>query len=279
MGSLFFWGWKEVFGEIIPLRFFPSLSAILFTLFVYLSGMFAGGGIIHSFIHGKFGWVYLPFSLLVGMILSSVLYFIVRFRGEKICFFVLCWSLIYILLSSYKIVLPYHIDYLLVFLIPVLFLYRLRKKIFYAILGVSIFFNILQLEMLARDIKRSSFSLSLQTDVIRYMEKNHINKFYNMIGNFEYKIIAKKRIEAVELWSYLYPSYDKERIYLSLLAAKGGIILTENTHPSFYTVGVGPEKLEEVAKEKGFKIEVLKKFPEKGKPVLFLITVTYPLLE
>lgn len=261
----------EILSPVFSIRTF-SLFGLARVIGTYFLGIFAPGSTIYYMVEGKFGWKYLPFSILPGMVILYTIYNIIKFRKNKMENFI-GWVIIFFLFfSSHKFVFPYHFNYLLVIIVPLLFcripsFSKNQEKWIQRIVIASILLNFIQLEMIRKDIMNSSFSFYLHKMVARYLKEEKIYIFYNMVGNFGYLDKEIKMVLSIP------SSKTDEDISRSLLSARGGVILLERSKYSLYTSGIGPEDVARVATEKGMVITLLKKFPEDKNPTLFLLKI------
>jgi hypothetical protein len=250
------------------------------SMIYYLIGIFTFPSFFQLFLGKKFGTEYLLFSIPSGLILVSGFLGIIPQRGnEKFKKFIFITSLLYLILSIFADIRPYHINYIL----PLIGLYipaGLQKLNFPSekrikhILTLGIFLNIFQIEMLRESINCSSFSLSLHREVAEYLIKNKIKKIHNFAGRYDYIFIQKEKIDVIDFSPFFFKNgITFEGLSLSLSASRGEIVLLESLRSAGFTTGINLEEVIYVANQIGLKINVLKKFPEKGKYELALVKV------
>jgi hypothetical protein len=150
----------------------------------------------------------------------------------------------------------------------------LSEKSIKAIFLIGIFLNICQLEMLRKNIIKSSLSLPLHKEVADYLIKNRINRINNFGGRYDYIFISDKKIEVRDFAPFFFgKGISAKTIGEALLLSKGEVILLEAFRRRGYTTGISVEVVNYIAEKMGMNVEVLKKFPEEGKYELALVKV------
>jgi hypothetical protein len=253
-------------GSLHRIFFLPK-SAIIH----YLAGIFAFPSFLEVFSGKGFGTKYLLFSIPSGLILSfGFLGIIPKKKDEKSKKLIFLISLFYLVITLFADVRSYHINYILPF-ISLFIPYGLKKirflsdKVIKYILIFGIFLNIIQIEMLRESIKNSSLSFSLHKEVAEYLIKNRINRINNFAGRTDFVFISKEKIEVRDFAPFFFSkgiSYKK--VFLSIIASKGEVILLERFRRSGYTTGISLEVVLDIAQETGLKVKVLKKFPDNN---------------
>jgi len=254
--------------------------APLRALQMYTIGILLPSSFINLLIHGiikKSAF----FSLPSGMLLVLAFYLIIIGRKQGVFeSFIFHTVIIFIFLSAFASVGIHHINYFVIFLIPFLFSSLLKnvKSIseiwIKRFIFVSLILNFIQSILIREDIKNSSLSLSVHKEVVEYIEKNNIEKIYNLAGIYGFEFISKKKVEVLYFWDYLLNRpHPYHRIGSSLLLARGGVIMVEKfKRKSVLTTGIGIEEIYSVAERIGLNVKILKQFPEKN-PVIILMKV------
>jgi len=256
---------KIILMPLIPFGFFIS--------FIFLPSFS-----INLAIQGKFDLIYVPFSGLPGiLIFLSILTIIKKIKEEKFIRFAFITIFIYFLFSIVPIYIrPYHFNYIFILIVPFIFVYLERvgisKRMTNIIILLSICFNMIQNEMLRNSIMNSSLSLSIQKDVIKYLEEQGIKEVNDFSGRHGFEFLSKGKIKSLDFYLYL-SSRSKERIAQSLMYAKGKVIMVENYKPFGLTTGISPEEVYSVAETIGLRVKILKKFPDDENPVITLMKV------
>lgn len=262
-------------GESISMKkimLMPFLPLILFMSFVFLPSFF-----LNMQVQGGFEPVYIFFSGFPGILISIGIIEIIRKRKEtpfgRFSFLTLFIYLLFSLVPTY--LQPYHFNYIFLIIPPFIFsfLYRMgfSKKRINLIIILGICFNLVQCEMLRKSILNSSLSLPVQKEVLEYLEKNEINEVYNFMGRTGYELLSHGRIKTIDFHPYL--RHSTERIYLSLLLARGKVIIVERFKKMGYTTGISKEEVMEVARRMGLKAKILKSFPTDRNPLITLMKV------
>jgi hypothetical protein len=250
------------------------------TVFQYIRGIFVFPSFFNLILGKEFGTEYLIFSIPSGFIIvSGFLGIILKRRDGKFEKFLFLTFLFYFILTLFVPILLRHINYML----PFIFLFipyglkrilGLSEKSIKAIFLIGIFLNICQLEMLRKNIIKSSLSLPLHKEVADYLIKNRINRINNFGGRYDYIFISDKKIEVRDFAPFFFgKGISAKTIGEALLLSKGEVILLEAFRRRGYTTGISLEVVNHIAKEMGMNVEVLKKFPEEGKYELALVKV------
>jgi hypothetical protein len=250
-------------------------------LYMYMMGILFPSLTIHVITHGEIKWDYAILSILPGIMIILTIYLVIilRKKGFLECF--LFYTLIlFLFLSIFASVRPYHINYFLIFFIPFLFSPLLKnvKSISEAwmrkLVFISLILNFFQTILIGEDAKNSSLSLSVHKEVVEYIEKNNIERIYNLAGRYGFEFISKRKIEVLDFQYYLGTTHNPYKIGLSLLLAKDGIIMVEKykRYPTL-TTGIGIEDIYPLAKKMGLKVRILKNFPDDSNPLITLMKV------
>lgn len=247
---------------------------------LFIAGLSSPSILLHYILTGEFKMGYVFFSLLPCFLWANTIYFIIKTRkGDRFARFVLGVIGIYCFFSFFAGVSIQHINYILLFLPPFIlpglrdgFRHSVEKLRWLCILGILC--NFIQCEMLRHTIKNSSFSLSIHQGVLKYMKSEGIERIYNLTGRYGYEFIGGEDIENIDFWDYLKWDHNPYKISLSLLLAKGGVIMVERFRKEEgMTTGIGLEEVKKIGKKLGLEVLLLKSFPESGRPLIFLAKV------
>jgi len=250
------------------------------TVFQYIRGIFVFPSFFNLILGKEFGTEYLIFSIPSGFIIvSGFLGIILKRRDGKFEKFLFLTFLFYFILTLFVPILLRHINYVL----PFIFLFipyglkrilGLSEKSIKAIFLIGIFLNICQLEMLRKNIIKSSLSLPLHKEVADYLIKNRINRINNFGGRYDYIFISDKKIKVRDFAPFFFgKGISAKTIGEALLLSKGEVILLEAFRRRGYTTGISVEVVNYIAEKMGMNVEVLKKFPDEGKYELALVKV------
>jgi hypothetical protein len=252
-----------------------SFLTPLHTVWMYLAGIIFPSSFIRNALHGDVRVEYVLFSGLPGLLFLYGIYILITNRNRGFFEKFLFWTVMFYLVLSLFMqqVRPYHANFFLLFLSPFIFLHLSKEKLGRIILLISILFNFIQTEICRRDAKNSPLSLSLHKEIVRFLEKENIDKVYNLAGGFGYEFISKKKIEVLDFWNYLYVFHDPLRISSSLFLARRGVIMVERCRRALITTGTCPEEVFWIAKRTGLRVSVLKNFPDDKNPLLTLMRV------
>jgi hypothetical protein len=261
-------------GESLTLKkiiLMPFLPIGLFIAFIFFPSFF-----IDMQIQGRFNFLYIFFSGLPGILIACSLYEIIRKESnfDRFVFFTICFYFIFSTFSPY--LQPYHFNYIFILIVPFIFSYlqrsRLSKKLTTLVLTLSICLNVFQIEMLRKSVINSSFSFNLHKEVLKFLEENNIEEVYNFVGRIGYEFLSNGRIKTIDFHPYL-SHRSKEKLYLSLLMARGKVIMVEKFKRIGLSTGIGPEEVMELARGYGLNIRVIKSFPSDRNPLITLMKV------
>jgi len=270
---LFYGGFAEKIEFPFPIPFKELLIKFLYALF-------GASTIFHLMLENKLGWEFIPLSFFSGSAFILCIYALIKFRKGRIENFI-CWTLIIYMffLGFGKFVRIDHYIPIFLFLAPFFFhslsLFK-NSKIYKGILFLLVFCNFVQIEMLRKDVLRSFLSYPFHKKVVEYLEKENIKKVYNFLSSgiiLAYDLLSGKGIEVVNSETVPSSSTESEEIYRFLIATKGEIILTGRKIDTIAFKGAGIDGIREVAEKRGMKVRVIKEFPHKSNPTLFLIKV------
>lgn len=265
-----------------PVSKIPLFLRPFHTIFMYLVGILFPSSFINVVISGEIKPGYALFSGLPGFIILIGIYFVVSRRKNGFFELFIFYTMVFFLFLSLFVsdVRPYHINYFLILLPPFLFRYFQKDLKFiirgewgYRFLFLSIIFNLGQSEICVQNLRNSSLSLSLHKEVAKFIEKENIDKIYNLAGRYGYEFISKKKIEVIDFWDYLWVTHDPLKIAHSLLLARGGVVMVEEFKRSPLTTGISPEEVYLVARKMNLKVEVLKNFPDDENPKITFMRI------
>jgi hypothetical protein len=126
--------------------------------------------------------------------------------------------------------------------------------------------------MLRKSVINSSFSFNLHKEVLKFLEENNIEEVYNFVGRIGYEFLSNGRIKTIDFHPYL-SHRSKEKLYLSLLMARGKVIMVEKFKRIGLSTGISPEEVMELARGYGLNIRVIKSFPSDRNPLITLMKV------
>lgn len=275
--------WEDLIKVIFIISFQQQGMYFLLGIFLvfikYALGLLFPASLIHLIAHGEFNYGYGVFSLLPGLILLTGFYSLFKHKRDGPYENFLFWTVIgFLILSFFIRVQPYHVNYFLIFLAPFVLSHFQGDLSFISdklkwILIVAIVFNFLQTELAVDSIKNSAFSFKLHKEIAKYIETEGINKIYNLAGRYGYEFISKRKIDVVDFWDYIETSHNTGKIVLSLLVARGGVIMVEKYKEIGWTTGISLEEVQDIGRRIGLKVIPLKRFPEEGEALIWLARV------
>ncbi len=253
----------------------PLLPFVLFIAFTFFPSFF-----IDMQARGRFDYIYIPFSSLSGLLIFLSIVEIIRNRREnsfqRFVFITIPLYFIFTMASPY--LRPLHFDCIFILIAPYIFSYFIRigasKKFIHGIVILSIFLNFVQIEMLRKSILNSYFSLKLQKDVLEFLERNGINEVYNFFSKTGFELLSGGRIKTIHFYPYLL-SPSEERLLLSLLYARGKVVMVEKFKRREFSTGISKEKVMDLAGRYGLKVKIIKNFPSDNNPIISLIKVEF----
>jgi len=247
----------------------------IFNLFVFI---FLPSFSTNFWIQGRFEPIYIPFSGFPGILIFLSIIEMKRKRKEnpfnRFSFMVISIYIIFSMLSTY--LRPFHFNYIFILIVPFIFSHfekiGMSNRLMNVIVIGGIWFNMVQNEMLRNSIINSSLSLSIQKEVIKYLEKNDVKEVNDFVCRQGLEFLSNGKIKTLDFYPYLYPHHSYEKIALSLIYSKGKVIMVEKFKRPVFTTGISPEEIYSVAKRIGLNVKILKQFPDKN-PIITLMRV------
>jgi hypothetical protein len=257
--------------KIILMPFSPIFNLFVFIFLPSFSTNFS--------IQGRFEPIYIPFSGFPGILIFLSIIEMIRKRKEnpfnRFSFMVISIYIIFSMVSTY--LRPFHFNYIFILIVPFIFSHfekiGMSNRLMNVIVIGGICFNMVQNEMLRNSIINSSLSLSIQKEVIKYLEKNDVKEVNDFVCRQGLEFLSNGKIKTLDFYPYLYPHHSYEKIALSLIYSKGKVIMVEKFKRPVFTTGISPEEIYSVAERIGLNVKILKQFPDEKNPVIILMKV------